>query len=55
MCGDQASFCKCSLTQAYLGVAADVAHMFVGMTDPSFFSISTWKVSDQKYPKDNLS
>jgi hypothetical protein len=28
--------------------------MLLGITCPSFFSISTWKVSDQKYPKDNL-
>jgi hypothetical protein len=31
-----------------------LAHMFLGVICPLFFSISTWKVSDQKCPKDNL-
>jgi hypothetical protein len=37
-----------------LDVAYDVVHMFVGVACPSFFSISTLKVSNQKYMKDNL-
>ena len=40
-CGDQASLYKCFLTKAYQGVAVDVAHMFLGVTCPPFFSIST--------------
>jgi hypothetical protein len=55
MCGDQASFVKFSLAKTYQGVVGDAAHMFLGVTSPSFFSISTWKVIDQKYLKDNLS
>jgi hypothetical protein len=39
----------------YQSVVVDVAHMFVGIICPSFFLVSTWKVSDQKYPKKTCS
>jgi hypothetical protein len=32
----------------------DVAHMFLGILYPSFFLVSTLKVSKKKYPKDTL-
>jgi hypothetical protein len=38
----------------YQTVVVDVAHMFLGIIFPSFLLVSTWKVSNQKYPKDTL-
>jgi hypothetical protein len=53
VCGDQASLCKCSLTKSYQGVVGDAAHMFSGVTCPSFFSISTG-TQRTTYPKNML-
>jgi hypothetical protein len=53
VCGDQASFRSHSLTKNW-PKCCSWAHMFVGIICPSFFLVSTWKVSEQKYPKDAL-
>jgi hypothetical protein len=54
VCGDQAYFVNFPSPRSYHSVVVDVAHLFLGITYPTFFSISTWKVSDKKYLKDNL-
>jgi hypothetical protein len=54
VCGDQVSFVNVPSPKSYQSVVVDEAHMFLGIICPPFFSISAWKVGDQKYPKDNL-
>jgi hypothetical protein len=41
VCGDQASFVNVPSPKSYQSVVVDVAHMFLGITCPPFFSIFT--------------
>ena len=41
VCGVQVSFCSRSFVKTHRGVVVDVALMFIGITYPSFFSMST--------------
>jgi hypothetical protein len=54
VCGDQASFLKYSLTKILPGCCSLCTSYVPRHHCPPFFSISTWKVRDQKYPKDNV-